>query len=83
MASQLSPSEGPRSANLALRTVAGFVVLALAMGLALFGAAGTLLYWQAWLYLLVFLGAATAVTLHLWQADRRLLECPHRLCNSS
>jgi protein-S-isoprenylcysteine O-methyltransferase Ste14 len=74
MASRPSRVEGQRSSNLALRTLAGFVALALLMAVALFGAAGTLAYWQAWLYLLVFFGSVAGITLYLWQADPRLLE---------
>jgi protein-S-isoprenylcysteine O-methyltransferase Ste14 len=67
-------ADGQRSASLALRTFAGFVALAVIMVAALFGPAGTLAYWQAWVYLLVFFASVTAITLYLWQADPRLLE---------
>jgi protein-S-isoprenylcysteine O-methyltransferase Ste14 len=49
-------------------------VLALVMGLLLFLAAGTVRYWQAWLYLAIFFGAAALTTLYLLKNDRALLE---------
>src|SRR5262245_1925319 len=39
--------------------------MAAAMGLLLFGAAGTMRYWQAWAYLAIFLGASALTTLYL------------------
>lgn len=45
-----------------------------AMWVLLFAPAGTLQYWQAWLYLSVFMGAATWVTTDLMHRDRALLE---------
>jgi protein-S-isoprenylcysteine O-methyltransferase Ste14 len=66
--------EGERSASLALRALAGFLALAVVMGAALFGTAGTLSYWQAWLYLLALFGSVAVITLYLWRADPRLLE---------
>lgn len=44
------------------------------MSLLLFAPAGTLQYWQAWLYLIVFMGAATLITVDLMHRDRALLE---------
>jgi protein-S-isoprenylcysteine O-methyltransferase Ste14 len=49
-------------------------VLAAALGLLLFGAAGTMRYWQAWVYLSVFLGASLLTTLYLMRKDPALLE---------
>ena len=51
-----------------------FAALALAMALLLFLPAGTLRYWQAWVYLAVFFGASSLVTLHLMKHDPALLE---------
>jgi len=64
----------PTPTALALRALAGFAALALALGTALFLPAGTFDYWQAWLYLLAFLAPAAVITLYLWRADRHLLE---------
>jgi protein-S-isoprenylcysteine O-methyltransferase Ste14 len=49
-------------------------VLAAALGLLLFGAAGTMRYWQAWVYLSLFLGASLLTTLYLMRKDPALLE---------
>lgn len=47
--------------------------LALAMAALLFGPAGTVDYWQAWLYLAVFLGASALITGDLAKRDPELL----------
>ncbi len=60
--------------NLILRTVAGFIFLVAMLGLALFGSAGTLSYWQAWVYLAVFSVCVICITVYLAIKDRRLLE---------
>ena len=52
----------------------GSVFLAVAMGLLLFVPAGTLGYWQAWVYLGVFFGASSLITLHLMEKDPALLQ---------
>ena len=52
---------------LALAIVAG-VMCAL-----LFGTAGTIHYWQAWIYLSIFVGASTLTTLDLMRRDPGLL----------
>jgi protein-S-isoprenylcysteine O-methyltransferase Ste14 len=49
-------------------------ILALIMALVLFGAAGTVFYWQAWAYLAAFFAPAIIVTLHLVENDPALLE---------
>ena len=59
--------------NLVAQTVLGLVGLTLFMALALFGPAGTLGYWQAWLYLLVFGTATLVITMDLWRRDPALL----------
>src|SRR5512133_606351 len=48
-------------------------VLAVVMGLLLFVPAGTVRYWQAWLYLAIFFGASAAATLDLLRRDPALL----------
>src|SRR3954452_14769016 len=60
--------------SLVRKTVFGFAQLIAAMAIALFGPAGTLEYWQAWVYLLVFVWSASIITLDLWRNDPRLLE---------
>jgi hypothetical protein len=48
--------------SLVRKTVFGFTQLIVAMAIALFGPAWTLDYWQAWVYLLVFVGSAALAT---------------------
>jgi protein-S-isoprenylcysteine O-methyltransferase Ste14 len=59
--------------RLAIRALLGLAELAAAMGLALFFAAGTVDYWQGWLYLILFVGSAAWITAWLWRHDRALL----------
>jgi len=40
----------------------------------LFGTAGTTRYWQAWVYVSIFVGASVLTTLYLMKNDRALLE---------
>jgi protein-S-isoprenylcysteine O-methyltransferase Ste14 len=49
-------------------------VLAVVMGLLLFVPAGTVHYWQAWVYLSLFTAASALTTLYLMKADPALLE---------
>ena len=60
--------------TLNVRAWLGIVFLALAMGLLLFGVAGTVHYWQAWVFLAVFFGASTLITIYLMRSDPELLE---------
>jgi protein-S-isoprenylcysteine O-methyltransferase Ste14 len=48
--------------------------LALVMGALLFGTAGSVSYWQAWLYLAVFFFASVLTTIDLMRRDPALLE---------
>lgn len=59
------------------QSLIGLVQLAVAMGLCLFPAAGTLRYWQAWAFLGVFVAATILITWRLLEHDPQLLE--HRL----
>jgi len=61
-------------ASLALRAWFALAVLAAAMGLLLFVAAGTMSYWQAWVYLGIFFGASALTTAFLIRRDPALLE---------
>jgi protein-S-isoprenylcysteine O-methyltransferase Ste14 len=60
--------------TLRARAWLSLVALALVMGLLVFVPAGSLRYWQAWLYLAVFFAAATLVTLDLMERDPALLQ---------
>ncbi len=59
----------------ALRTasLAGLAFLHAVLAAALFGAAGTARWWQAWAYLAVFLAATLAITLHFLSRDPALI----------
>ena len=52
---------------------AGLLFLLLAMAAALFIPAGTLDYWQAWIFLAVYFAASAALSLYLMKNDRELL----------
>ena len=60
--------------NLNARAWISLAVLALVMGLLVFVPAGTIHYWQAWVYLSIFFGASVLTTLHLMRHDPALLE---------
>jgi len=59
--------------NLYLKTFAGFAFLMLVLALALFIPAGSLHFWQAWVYLGVFAGCTVLITLYLVRRDPELL----------
>jgi len=60
--------------NLNARSWFAVAVLAVVTGLLVFIPAGTIQYWQAWLYLLIFIGASCLTTLYLMRNDPALLE---------
>jgi len=60
--------------NLNAKAWLALIALAVAKGLLLFGPAGTLQYWEAWVYLFIFIGASTLITLDLMRRDPALLE---------
>ena len=61
-------------ASLAVRAWVALVLLAAVMGLLLLISAGTMSYWQAWLYLGIFFGASALTTVFLIRRDPALLE---------
>ena len=52
----------------------GLLILFLMMAALLFVTAGTIRYWQAWVYLAVFFGASFLITLYLAKYDPALLK---------
>ena len=56
-----------------LKAFAGLAFLLVAIGAALFAPAGTLAYWQAWLFLAVFGAIVVAITIYLAARDPELL----------
>jgi len=60
--------------SLSVRAWLALAILAVVMGLLLFVPAGTIHYWQAWVYLSIFMGASALTTLNLLRRDPALLE---------
>jgi protein-S-isoprenylcysteine O-methyltransferase Ste14 len=60
--------------NLVAKTLAKTLAVAACMGLLVFVPAGTLRYWQAWVYLPTFIGASLLITIDLIRRDPALLE---------
>jgi protein-S-isoprenylcysteine O-methyltransferase Ste14 len=60
--------------NLNAQAWLSLIVLAVVMGLLLFIPAGTIHYWQAWVYLSIFMGASFLITLYLMKKDPALLK---------
>src|SRR5262249_17467195 len=60
--------------SLGARAWLALAVLAAVMGLLLFIPAGTVNYWQGWVYLSIFRGASALTTLYLLRRDPALLE---------
>jgi protein-S-isoprenylcysteine O-methyltransferase Ste14 len=59
--------------NLLVKTFLGFAFLILVLALALFIPAGSLQFWQAWVYLAVFAGCTILITAYLIRYDQELL----------
>ena len=60
--------------NLNAKAWLALASLAVVMGLLLFVPAGTIHYWQAWVYLSIFTGASVLTTLYLMRKDPALLK---------
>jgi protein-S-isoprenylcysteine O-methyltransferase Ste14 len=60
--------------SLQTRAWLSLAVLAVVMGLMIFVAAGSLRYWHAWVYLLLFFGLSCIITLDLMRRDPALLQ---------
>jgi protein-S-isoprenylcysteine O-methyltransferase Ste14 len=59
--------------SLIVKTVLGFAFLMLVLALALFLSAGSLGFWQAWVFLAVFASCTILITAYLFKYDQRLL----------
>jgi protein-S-isoprenylcysteine O-methyltransferase Ste14 len=59
--------------NLILQAIAGFAFLMVVMALAIFVPAGTMQYWQGWLYLATFAVSTILITIYLAMYDQELL----------
>jgi protein-S-isoprenylcysteine O-methyltransferase Ste14 len=60
--------------HLGVKASLALLILAVVMAFLLFVPAGTIYYWQAWVYLSIFIGASALTTLYLLKRDRALLE---------
>src|SRR5262252_3199478 len=60
--------------SLSARAWLAVAIVTVVMGLLLFVAAGTIRYWQAWVYLSIFAGASILTTWHLLRRDPALVE---------
>src|SRR5262245_5145478 len=60
--------------SLGTRAWLSMAILGIVIALLLFVSAGTIRYWQAWVFLAVFLGASVLATLDLLRRDPALLE---------
>jgi protein-S-isoprenylcysteine O-methyltransferase Ste14 len=61
-------------ANLNQKAFGGLFFLVLILGCSLFLPAGTIDYWQAWVYLAIFFVSAGAITFYLMRKDTALLQ---------
>jgi protein-S-isoprenylcysteine O-methyltransferase Ste14 len=60
--------------RLSVRAWVALAVVAAVMGLLLFVPAGTVHYWEAWVYLAIFTGSSALITRNLLRRDPALLE---------
>jgi protein-S-isoprenylcysteine O-methyltransferase Ste14 len=60
--------------NVTAKASFGLFVLAVVMGLFVFVPAGTIRYWQAWIFLCVYFGASVLVTIYAMRKDPKLLQ---------
>ena len=60
--------------SLAMKAWLSVAAMAIVAGLLLFGLAGTVGYWQGWVYLAIFIGLTIVTTLDLVRRDPALLE---------
>jgi len=59
--------------TLIARTILGFIALMLILALCVFLPAGSLRFWQAWVYLAVWAACVIPITAYLFKYDQRLL----------
>jgi len=60
--------------DLIAKGLASLLALLIAMASAIFAAAGTIHYWQAWLFLLAYFSASLIISVDLMRTDRALLQ---------
>ncbi len=60
--------------DLSRKTILGFAKLPISFGIFVLIPAGTLDFWQAWVYFFVFATSSALLTAYLWQKNPKLLE---------
>src|SRR5690349_16436494 len=60
--------------KIALQTLMTFVIGGAILGLILFGSAGTFDYWQAWVFIIVFMASVSFIGVYLTLTNPALLE---------
>jgi protein-S-isoprenylcysteine O-methyltransferase Ste14 len=70
----LTPHDAESVMNAVTRSIAGGAFLAIAVALMLFIPAGTIRYWQGWVYWLVFFASVTVITVYFLKHDPGLIE---------
>ncbi len=60
--------------NLSRKTILGFAKLIIGFGILVLVPAGTLDFWQAWVYFFIFAASSALITAYLWKKDPKLLE---------
>lgn len=60
--------------DLARKTIVGFAQLSIGLGIFLFAPPWTFNFWQAWVYLFLFVASIALITAYLWNKDPKLLE---------
>lgn len=65
--------------TLAIQTIKSFIIGVIVLGILLFLPAWTLAYWQAWLFIVVFMVSANAIGVYLSLKDPVLLERRKRI----
>jgi len=59
--------------NMIIKSFLGLIFLDLCLGLALFLSAGSMAFWQAWAFLLVWMVCMVLITAYLIKNDQKLL----------
>jgi protein-S-isoprenylcysteine O-methyltransferase Ste14 len=60
--------------DLKIKSILGLLNLLIILGLLLFISAGTVQYWQAWIYLFAFMAPSTLITFYFLKRDPSLIE---------
>jgi len=63
-----------KSSHLSRKTALGFLELIFILGVCLFVPVWSFHYWQAWVFLFIFVALSALITVYLWKKDPKLLE---------